>query len=168
MENQPIFSDPIQPGYAGFWRRFAASFIDGIVLWLIQVVLISPLLSRLGIIPVVEPVEINDLSDEEKIRYFFSILPVVKSLLLTMAITGWLYYALLESSIRQSTIGKMAIGLFVTDEEGHRISFARASARYFGKYLSSLTLLIGYIMAGFTAKKQALHDKIAKTLVWKK
>ncbi|PYV64750.1 MAG: RDD family protein, partial [Acidobacteria bacterium] len=56
-------------------------------------------------------------------------------------------------------------GLKVTDLAGRRISFARASGRYFAKYLSSMTLLIGYIMAGFTERKQALHDMIAGTLV---
>ena len=78
---------------------------------------------------------------------------------------GWIYEASMESSSKQATLGKMALGLKVTDESGRRISFARASARYFGKILSRMTLLIGYIMAGFTARKQALHDLIAGTLV---
>jgi uncharacterized RDD family membrane protein YckC len=52
--------------------------------------------------------------------------------------------------------------------EGNKISFGRATGRYFGKLLSAFILLIGYIMAGFTEKKQALHDIIAGTLVWKK
>ena len=78
---------------------------------------------------------------------------------------GWIYEASMESSSKQATVGKMALGLKVTDEGGRRISFARASARYFGKILSRMTLFIGYIMAGFTARKQALHDMIAGTLV---
>jgi uncharacterized RDD family membrane protein YckC len=71
----------------------------------------------------------------------------------------------MESSSRQATVGKMTLGLKVTDLAGRRISFARASGRYFAKYVSSMTLLIGYIMAGFTERKQALHDIIAGTLV---
>jgi uncharacterized RDD family membrane protein YckC len=83
-------------------------------------------------------------------------------------IGGWLYEALMESSAKQATLGKMLLGLMVTDEAGNRISFARASGRHFAKYISSFTLFIGYIMAGFTAKKQALHDMIAGTLVVRK
>jgi len=78
---------------------------------------------------------------------------------------SWIYEATLESSSRQATLGKMAMGLRVTDEQGRRISFARATARYFSKILSGMILFIGYIMAGFTARKQALHDLIAGTLV---
>ena len=77
----------------------------------------------------------------------------------------WLYFALLESSTRQATFGKMALGLFVTDLEGNRLSFARASGRYFSKIISGMTFTIGFLMAGFTAKKQALHDMIAGCLV---
>ena len=80
----------------------------------------------------------------------------------------WLYYALMESSKNQGTLGKMALGLRVTDLDGKRISFGRATARYFSKYLSGFTLMIGYIMAAFTPKKQAMHDMIASTLVLSK
>jgi uncharacterized RDD family membrane protein YckC len=74
---------------------------------------------------------------------------------------------LMESSAKQATVGKMALGLVVTDLNGNRITFARATGRYFGKALSSLILHIGYLMAGFTPKKQALHDIIAECLVVK-
>jgi uncharacterized RDD family membrane protein YckC len=77
----------------------------------------------------------------------------------------WIYEAAMESSSRQATLGKMALGLKVADEQGRRISFARATGRYFAKIISGMILLIGYIMAGFTARKQALHDMIAGTLV---
>lgn len=78
---------------------------------------------------------------------------------------AWLYYAYLESSSRQATFGKMLLSVRVTDLEGGRISFGRATGRHFAKYVSAFTLLIGYIMAGFTEKKQALHDMLAGTLV---
>ncbi|MGB8524124.1 MAG: RDD family protein, partial [Candidatus Acidiferrales bacterium] len=81
----------------------------------------------------------------------------------------WIYYAWMESSSHQGTLGKMALGLIVTDLEGRRISFARASGRYFAKIITSLIPLgIGYMMAGFTEKKQALHDIIASCLVLRK
>jgi len=78
---------------------------------------------------------------------------------------GWMYFAVMESSPAQATFGKQVLGLVVTDINGQQLTFGRATGRYFAKLLSGLTLLIGYIMAGFTAKKQALHDMIAGTLV---
>jgi|GEM_PF-534928 len=77
----------------------------------------------------------------------------------------WIYYATMESSFKQATVGKMAVGIIVTDMSGIRISFWRASGRFFGKFLSSLILMIGFLMPIFTKKKQALHDMIAKCLV---
>jgi uncharacterized RDD family membrane protein YckC len=83
-------------------------------------------------------------------------------------VLNWLYYALLESSTWQATLGKKALGLEVTDVEGRRISFGRATGRFFAKIISALILFIGFIMAGFTERKQALHDMIAGTLVIRK
>lgn len=78
---------------------------------------------------------------------------------------GWLYFALMESSEKQATLGKMALGLTVTDLSGQRITFGRATGRYFGKFVSSMILCIGYLMAAFTERCQALHDMMAGTLV---
>jgi uncharacterized RDD family membrane protein YckC len=83
-------------------------------------------------------------------------------------ILNWLYYAIFESSSWQATLGKKALGLEVTDLAGNRISFGRATGRFFAKIISTLILFIGYIMAGFTEKKQALHDILAGTLVIRK
>lgn len=83
-------------------------------------------------------------------------------------VLGWLYFAGMESSVRQATIGKSAMGLSVTGLDGERISFLRATGRYFAKILSAAILFIGYIMAAFTARKQALHDILASTLVLKR
>jgi len=80
----------------------------------------------------------------------------------------WLYFAMMESSVYQATLGKMALGLQVTDRQGNRIGFARASGRFFGKIVSGMILLIGYMMAGWTERKQALHDMLADTLVVRK
>ncbi|HBY76937.1 MAG TPA: hypothetical protein DEG47_08015, partial [Cyanobacteria bacterium UBA11148] len=78
---------------------------------------------------------------------------------------AWLYYAVQESSAKQATIGKQALGIVVTDLQNQRISFIQATIRYFSKIISTIILLIGYLMALFTEKKQALHDIIAGTLV---
>ena len=81
---------------------------------------------------------------------------------------GWFYFAYLESSTHQATLGKMLIGAKVVDYGGNRISFVTASLRHFAKILSAIILLIGFIMVGFTQKKQGLHDILAGTLVIRK
>ena len=80
-------------------------------------------------------------------------------------VAPWLYEAFMLSSEWQATVGKRAMSIVVTGLDGGRISFARASARHFAKYISGFLLFIGFIMAAFTAKKQALHDMIAETFV---
>jgi uncharacterized RDD family membrane protein YckC len=80
----------------------------------------------------------------------------------------WLYFAVMESGPSQGTIGKIACGLAVTDTEGRRISFGRATGRYFAKILSTLILFIGFLMVGWTRQKRGLHDFIAGTLVVRK
>jgi len=94
---------------------------------------------------------------------------IVSLVLIYFGIIGfllnWLYHTALESSSRKATLGKMAMGIVVTDMEGGRISFGRANGRFWSKILSGLFFSIGYIIAGFTERKQALHDLIAATLV---
>lgn len=80
-------------------------------------------------------------------------------------LVGLLYFASLESSARQATIGKMALAIRVTDLEGRRIGRDRAALRYIAKVPSAAILFVGFIMAGFTARKQALHDVLAGCLV---
>ena len=77
----------------------------------------------------------------------------------------WLYFSAFESSKRQATPGKQLMGLKVTDLKRNRIGFWKATGRHFGKIISGAILLIGFIMAAFTEKKQALHDKMAGCLV---
>lgn len=86
---------------------------------------------------------------------------------LATLIIAWVYFAGMESSDKQATLGKQLLQLKVTDLTGERISFGKATARYFSKIISSIILLLGYIMVAFTKNKQGLHDFIAGTLVWK-
>jgi len=86
------------------------------------------------------------------------------AILLTAVLT-WLYFAVCESSPWQATLGKLALGIRVTDLEGRRISFWRALGRYLAKFLSTIILCIGFMMAGWTRRKQALHDMLCSTLV---
>ena len=81
---------------------------------------------------------------------------------------SWLYEALLVSSSYQATLGKKAVGIVVTDLQGRRISFLRATGRHFGKIVSEMLLLIGYLIQPFTPKRQTLHDIMAGCLVLRK
>jgi len=162
--------------YAGFWKRFLAHIIDQLVLGLVQGVILIPFWIFFGLSLFSSEImnENNFVSTGLRCQHYNDdlsvaavsviILVVIVIVILSTAVQ-WLYYAVMESSTRQATLGKMALGLKVTDTEGNRISFARATGRYFGKFISGLIFMIGYIMAGFTAKKQALHDIIASCLV---
>jgi uncharacterized RDD family membrane protein YckC/Tfp pilus assembly major pilin PilA len=77
----------------------------------------------------------------------------------------WLYFSLMESSSWQATLGKRAMGIKVTDAQGQRVSFGVATGRYFGAALSYIIFWIGYMMAGWTERKQGLHDMMAGTFV---
>lgn len=147
--------------YAGFWRRFGARLIDQMVLFIPSMVLFF----FVGFDTFFDLADFDQADIWDLIRNFIWLGIKLSFLNFLME---WLYEAIMVSSTSQATLGKMAIGIIVTDEDGKRISFGRATARYFGKFLSGLILNIGYIMAGFTQKKQALHDMIAETLVVKK
>ncbi len=153
MENyseEELIIKPLQVyAYAGFWRRFAAYLIDGLVLGLIA----AGIGFGVGIIWFML-VGQDDIS-----KNIFSAI-----LNLSMLVISWFYFAGLESSDAQATWGKRVVGIFVTDMQGETLSFGRASARFFGKMLSSF-LVIGYLFMLFTSKRQTLHDLIAGTLV---
>jgi uncharacterized RDD family membrane protein YckC len=147
--------------YAGFWLRFVAWFIDRIVLQFAGSIITLPFAASMGIR---ELMRSHPSSPEDFIPLFEN----MRKFFLIILVLEWLYYALLESSAWQATLGKKALGLEVTDLAGARITFGRATGRYFARYISFFTIGIGYIMAGLTEKKQALHDMIAGTLVIRK
>jgi uncharacterized RDD family membrane protein YckC len=135
--------------YAGFWRRFAAWVIDVLLIGLVT----TPITLAMGGFDPSDP--------GTQTAYVTSpAFPIV-------TLAQWLYFALMESSSRQATLGKMALGIRVTDLDGNRIGFGKATGRYFAKILSGLILFIGFLMAAFTERKQALHDMLAGTLVVK-
>jgi uncharacterized RDD family membrane protein YckC len=152
----------VQP-YAGFWLRLVAYIIDSIVLLFGFVIVIGVVAAIVGA-GFFRNIGENMSGGE---NFFAPAAVLVILMFLFASLAGcWLYYAWFESSQYQATPGKLALGLFVTDMEGRRVSFARASGRFFAKLITGLIpLFIGYIMAGFTAKKQALHDMIASCLV---
>jgi uncharacterized RDD family membrane protein YckC len=132
--------------YAGFWRRVGAYMIDAILFGIV-----SMIYAAIFGVPESNPNGPNaDRVAGSSLSFYFT--------------ANWLYYALLEASPQKATVGKMALGIVVTDLNGNRISFGKATARYISKFISTFAL-IGYIMAGCTPKKQALHDMIAGCLV---
>ena len=148
----PVSTVPASPAivyYSGFWKRFLAALIDVLLINILLAIILA--ISRGG----------SGMS-----------FPPTAHMLISLMVTNvlfwvvfWLYNTIMESSSKQATLGKMLLGIRVADLDGNRLSFGKANARYWGKLLSVLTLYIGFIMAGFTQKKQGLHDILAGTLV---
>ncbi|MBW4646002.1 MAG: RDD family protein [Goleter apudmare HA4340-LM2] len=150
IDPKPLPINPPQPlanyEYAGFWRRLAADLID-------QVILIFASFITAVIFVANEPM------DDETAGFLWMFLYILMAAV---------YSSAMESSALQATIGKKALGIIVTNMNGHKISFSQALARHLSKIISYLTLGIGYLMVGFTQKRQTLHDQIAGCLVIKK
>ncbi|KOS03649.1 RDD family protein [Paenibacillus polymyxa] len=149
--------------YAGFWKRFLAHLLDYTILFVtIRLIDTLPFVT-IGFVSafVKMPNFLEFVShlDDVSVRILGAII-IFGPLLL-----DWLYHTIMESSKCRGTVGKLAAGIVVVDENNEKISFGRANARYWGKIISLVTIFVGYIMVAFTAKKQALHDKIARTYV---
>jgi uncharacterized RDD family membrane protein YckC len=143
--------------YAPIWRRFLATVID------LSIVLLIVLPGVIAFFWLVE-VTTNLLGmDREGGRFLAGIAAVLLGV-----IGNWLYHAKMQSSPRQATYGKIFMGLQVTGLNGERISFAQATGRHFAKFLSTFPLMVGFMIAPFTRRKQALHDMVAGTLVVRK
>jgi uncharacterized RDD family membrane protein YckC len=183
---------PSPPGdiYPGFWTRVFAYIIDTIILAIPSAIIVllltagavsdamtafsgvmSPFSS--GTIPndgtmitsLPNSPDIGSLLPSDLGSLFGSLLLVIIEAAVIVLAIRWVYFAYLESSPRQATFGKAALGLMVIDGRGHRISFLRATVRWLGKLLSWATFGIGFYLIGFTGKKQGMHDLIADTLV---
>lgn len=161
-----IEEKPVRVKYAGFWLRFVAYLIDYLLLEIVGFIISIPFIGAI----VFSAFTIADSNsfNEKTVFGIAGILGAVTLLVIITVLLGWLYFALMESSKNQGTLGKMALGLKVTDMKGERISFGRATGRYFGKIISGMIFMIGYILAGLTEKKQALHDMMAGCLVVRK
>ena len=163
-----------EPEYAGFWIRFAAHIIDWLVLRLIKAIIFVPIVLIFVFSAATSLSDFDfdnfdfdnfDFSDLQAIGWTAGIVLLILVVIMLSVVIEWLYYALMTSSKSQATLGKMAVGVKVIDLDGKRISFLRATGRYFSKIISETILWIGYIMAGFTDRKQALHDFIVSTYV---
>lgn len=147
--------------YGGFWIRFVAFLVDRIILGAVA----APFFVVLVLPSILRAIREGRLHNEPPPEMVVSIVSAALTYAAIVFIGQWLYEAFLTSSSWQGTIGKKLLHLIVTDEQGNRISFARATGRYFAKIISSLILNIGFIMVAFTERKQGLHDMIAGTLV---
>ncbi len=134
--------------YAGFWKRYAAYFLDSVVVAIINVP-VSLVFNLIGA-----------ASGNETLAVVLSMVAMLGGFVIGIG-----YYAGFHASKGGATLGKMAVGIKVVRSDGERITFLRGVGRYFGFILSSLTLMIGFIMAAFTERKQALHDMLCDTLV---
>jgi uncharacterized RDD family membrane protein YckC len=139
--------------YGGFWIRVVAALIDAVILRVV-VAPVGVIFGGLGMAGTMSGLPHHGLA----------ILGGGVTFILLL-FGSWLYEAFMESSSYQATLGKMIFGMKVTDLNGNRISFERATGRHFAKWLSGMILGIGYIMVGFTERKQGLHDLLAGTLV---
>ena len=152
--------------YAGFWLRFVAYLIDSVVVWVAAGMLIGVVVGIVGL------GFFRNLSagmNTPNPVFPVALFAIIFAFVGVLIIAVWLYFAWMESSETQGTLGKMALALIVTDMQGNRVSFGRASGRFFAKIVTGMVpFAIGYMMAGFTEKKQALHDMIASCLVMRR
>jgi uncharacterized RDD family membrane protein YckC len=150
--HQPVVP-AVGTGYGGFWIRVVAAIIDSIIMRVV-VAPVSIIFGGLGLAGMMSGLPHRGIgllgSGVTLVALFFG---------------SWLYEAFMESSSYQATLGKMIFGMKVTDLNGNRISFGRATGRHFAKILSGMILCIGFIMVGLTERKQGLHDLLAGTLV---
>lgn len=148
--------------YAGFWRRFGAYIVDSIVVT-VGLGIVLFVLDLIGI-PIFASADYAATTGDyaASASADFDLSPFGGILVFLVSV---LYFPVLESSSLQATLGKLALGIKVTDLQGNRIGFLRSLGRNLGKIVSVFILYIGFIMAGFTARKQALHDMMAGCLV---
>lgn len=142
--------------YAGFWRRFVGWLIDILIIIIFShwvTVAISSFIDT----PIPDTMSFKAILS--------SLLPIAIIISVVNFFLTALYYSLLEASPLQATVGKHIAGLKITDMEGLRISYGKAFLRRVYSLLSILPLFIGYIVAGFTSRKQTFHDILAKTVV---
>ena len=140
-----VFLPPQLTSHPGFWRRAIAFLIDGFVIGIASTIACL-IISAAGV---------HSIFASDGISF-------------VNFVVGILYFALLESSPLQATLGKLMLGMKVTDINGNRISFIKAAGRYLGMIISFITLYIGFLMCIWTKKKQCLHDMVAGCLIYKK
>ncbi len=168
-QSAPVYARAPQQ-YGGFWIRFVAYIVDGLIIGIPMSVIVGIVIAVFGAGSLATLSSLPNNPDPEQVRT--QVIPLVIAFLGAYAlfiagsiVITWLYFAMMESSERQATFGKAIFNMRVTDANGNRLSFAHASGRFFAKIINNMTCGIGWILAGFTEKKQGLHDLIAGTVV---
>ncbi len=168
----PAYPPPVVPGspavpvlpegyYGGFWIRVAAYLIDHVIIGIVAVPLYFVLIFP-NVLRIIHAAQENQEPGPEVFAGMFGAIFVFACAAL---VGNWLYEALLTSSAWQGTVGKRVLRLKVTDDQGNRISFARATGRFFAKILSGMVMYVGFIMVAFMERKRGLHDIICSTQV---
>lgn len=142
--------------YIGFWKRAVAFILDSLLCSLPPAVICLPLLIWLF----TKMIQGTPTPTQIVLSFGLYLLWMLLAIL-----CYWLYFAYFESGAKQATLGKQLMGIKVIGKDGNRITFARATGRLFAKWISYMLLNFGFIMAGMTSKKRALHDYIAETYV---
>ena len=165
MERKSLESKDIR--FAGFWIRVVAYIIDGIVLNVPLYVIYANFIYGMFFYNASSILSLSTSDHSLDIKS-----PLMNSFGLIYFITfvmpiifDWLYHALMESSSKSATLGKLAFGLKVVTDNGERLTFANATGRYFAKYVSAFILGIGFLMVAFQREKRGLHDFMAGTVV---
>ncbi|MGS1121206.1 RDD family protein [Rhodanobacter sp. UC4436_H3] len=166
LQALPQTTAAVLEDYAGFWKRLAAYILDAIVLYIPNNLVIMRSMGDGAAQETMKQAMMAAPGDPHvMLAAYGQYYATMGTAILLTAVLTWLYFAVCESSPWQATLGKLALGIRVTDLEGRRISFWRALGRYLAKFLSTIILFIGFMMAGWTRRKQALHDMLCSTLV---
>jgi len=151
MASGAVAASPMGWHYGGFWIRFGAQLIDGLILGLVQAFVALAFFGTFG--AQFRPSLMRSEPQSLRLSFQFLCYAIAFS------------YQVLFLHYRGATLGKMALGLKVVRSNGGTLGWGIASARYFMQWVSTLILLIGYIMAGFDSEKRALHDRVCDTRV---
>ena len=153
--------------YAGLGRRFVAFIVDIIIILLFDLVAMAVLGLTRGIqnsyFYYIQHIPVEQLTTEGTMGAMLG--SVIAAYGIVLIVIPWLYFAGFESSRSQATPGKLLMRIVVTDMTGNKPTFARVTLRHFAKFVSALIIFIGFLMIGFTTRRQGLHDKISGCLV---
>lgn len=154
--SENALSQENRPHYAGFWRRFIAALLDQIILAVGKAFIYG----ALGMIVYAMLFVFDARSHQDNVFRIFAAIMLVADFWL-----NWIYFARMESSTLHGTLGKLAMGIRVYNSDMQAVTFEQATARYFSKIISALSLCVGFLMAAFSSRKQALHDFIGRTVL---
>lgn len=165
---KPLYTQKLREGvvaapmrYAGFWLRFLAVFLDGIIIQIALTIIFGALFLIMGLASI-------DYTNQDQIQSHIAEIMALYGLFILGSIVIQAAYETWFVGKYGATPGKMACQIHVVNPYGGKISYARSLGRHFAKFISSMTLTIGYIMAGFDDEKRSLHDRICETRVIKK